>query len=48
MRRYKIIYVDGNDGGMQLLEALESGWKIERADAAEDYIVYILYLEENY
>ena len=48
MRRYKIIYVDRNDGGTQLLKSLESGWKIERADTAADYIVYVLYLEVNH
>lgn len=45
MKWYKVIYVDRQVGANALVEALEKGWKIERADVATDFIVYILYKE---
>ena len=45
MRRYKIVYVDKYDGGQLLVESLDGGWKVERADAASDFVIYILYKE---
>ena len=45
MRRYKIVYVDMYSGGQSLVDSLDGGWKIERADSVSDFIIYILYKE---
>lgn len=45
MKWYKVIYVDRHDGAEALVEVLGRGWKIERADAVADFIIYILYKE---
>ena len=45
MKKYFVLIASTNKAFSSLEDALNDGWKIERADSIKDSLVYILYKE---